>query len=348
MIRQVIETARRVKRLRQRAGLFGRPHALGLMYHRIALPAADPWDLSVSPQHFGEHLSVVRRWAACRSFGDLAAALDVPARPHRMAAITFDDGYRDNVEAALPLLQAHDVPATVFVVSGTIGAPREFWWDALTRVFLATQDLPERLEIETQAGPRVWKLAAAARCSASEMRRLASARFPFDKGLHPRMRVLAEVRETLFQTSKREAEGLADAVLDWAGLDRSGAHGDQPMTEAELCRLSASGLVEVGAHTVTHRPLDTLSDAEALSELAGSRATLRNVVGREIATFAYPYGSFGPDTPRLVAEAGFKAACTTVEDVAVNRIDPCRFPRIVVRDWDGDAFARVLRDFAGP
>lgn len=347
MRNRLIETVRRVKRLRRRAGLFGRPHALALMYHRVATPAADPWDLSVSPQHFGEHLSVLRDWAACRSFRDVADALDAPGRPHRLAAITFDDGYRDNLEAALPLLEAHDIPATVFVASGMIGARREFWWDALTRIFLATPDLPETLELATQSGPRFWRLNGAARCTPAEMRFLASARLPFDAGRHPRVRLLSEVRETLFATSKQEAEHLADAVLDWAGLDRSGAHGDQPMSEAELCRLSDSGLVEIGAHTVSHRPLDTLPEGEVRSELSGSRAALRAVVGREIVTFAYPYGRLGPDTPRLVAEAGLRAACTTHESLAVDRTDPRRFPRIVVRDWDGDAFARVLRDFAG-
>lgn len=348
MKQRLIESVRRVKRLRHRFGLLGRPHAVGLMYHRIATPSADPWDLSVSPQHFAEHLSVLRDWAACRSFGDLVGALDAPGRPHRLAAVTFDDGYRDNLEAALPLLEAHEVPATVFVVSGMIGAPREFWWDALTRVFLATAELPETLELATPTGPRVWRLGAAARCAPAQLRALALARFPFDAGMHPRMRVLAEVRETLVETSKTESEAMADAVLDWAGLARSGAHGDQPMTETDLCALAASGLVEIGAHTVTHRPLDRLSSADALHELCGSRAALRDVVGREVKSFAYPYGRFGADTPGLVSEAGFSAACTIVEGVAAGATDPYRFPRIFVRNWDGDAFARVIRDFAGP
>lgn len=348
MKQRLIESVRRVKRLRHRLGLFGRPHAVALMYHRIATPSADPWDLSVSPQHFAEHLSVLRDWAACRSFGDLVGALDAPNRPHRLAAVTFDDGYRDNLESALPLLGAHDVPATVFVVSGVIGAPREFWWDALTRVFLATPELPETLELATPAGPRIWRLGAAARCAPAQMRALARARFPFDAGIHPRMQVLAQVREALVEASKAEAEALADAVLDWAGLARSGAHGDQSMTETELCALAASGLVEIGAHTVTHRALDQLSRPDALDELCGSRDALREVVGREIKSFSYPYGRFGPDTPGLVAEAGFSAACTIIEGVAVGAIDPYRFPRIFVRNWDGDAFARVIRDFAGP
>jgi peptidoglycan/xylan/chitin deacetylase (PgdA/CDA1 family) len=343
----LVAAVRRAKRLRQRLRVRGRPHAVALMYHRIAAPTADPWDLSVSPAHFAEHLQVLRGWAACRGFGDLAASLDASDRPHRMAAITFDDGYRDNLANALPLLEAAGTPATVFVLSGVIGARRAFWWDALTRVFLETAELPETLALETARGPRVWLLGEAARCGGAEMAVLARARLPFDARRHPRIALLAEVREVLFRAGADEAARMAEALLDWAGLDRAGAPLDQPMTEAELSRLSASGLVEIGAHTVTHRPLDLLPPAEALAELAGSRAALREVVGREIATVAYPYGRFGPETPRLAAEAGFAAACTTVEWVAVGATDPYRFPRIMARDWDGDAFARVLRQFAG-
>jgi peptidoglycan/xylan/chitin deacetylase (PgdA/CDA1 family) len=91
-----------------------------------------------------------------------------------------------------------------------------------------------------------------------------------------------------------------------------------------------------------------LPPTEVRDELRGSRATLREIVGRDIATFAYPYGCFGPDTPQIAAEAGFSAACTTRESVAVGAVDLFRFPRLLVRNWDGDAFARVLRDVAGP
>lgn len=343
----LVAAVRRAKRLRQRLRVRGRPHAVALMYHRIATPTADPWDLSVSPAHFAEHLEVLRGWAACRSFGDLAASVAASRRPHRMAAITFDDGYRDNLENALPLLEAAGTPATAFVLSGVIGARREFWWDSLTRVFLETAELPETLELATTSGTRVWRMGPAARCDAAQMRLLTRVRLPFDVRLHPRLRLLAEVREVLFRADAVEAARLAEALLDWAGLERGGAPLDQPLTEAEIRRLSASGLVEIGAHTVTHRPLDLLPPAEALAELVGSRAVLREIVGREIETVAYPYGRFGPDTPRLAAQACFAAACTTVEWVAVGAVDPYRFPRIMARNWDGDAFARILRQFAG-
>lgn len=87
------------------------------MYHRINTLRPDPWTTSVSPEHFAEHLEVIR---------------SLLVRP----MITFDDGYADNFEHAKPLLEKWDVPATIFVVSGAVDSPYEMWWDELDRKHL--------------------------------------------------------------------------------------------------------------------------------------------------------------------------------------------------------------------
>ncbi|MFN3847540.1 MAG: polysaccharide deacetylase family protein, partial [Paracoccaceae bacterium] len=230
----------------------------------------------------------------------------------------------------------------------TLGAGRDFWWDALTRVFLTTPSLPDTLELTTPQGVQVWHLGAGAQCSAADLRLLAAARMPFDVRLHPRIRVMNQVRDAMFPALPDEIERLCTDVCAWAGVDRAGPSGDHPMTPEGLQRLAASGLVEIGAHTVSHRPLDLLAPDEALAEMAGSRKALREVIDREIRTIAYPYGRYSAAvTPVLAAEAGFDAACTTDEWIAIGPVNPFRFPRFTVRDWDGDQFARILRQFAG-
>ncbi|HSB13722.1 MAG TPA: glycosyltransferase [Bryobacteraceae bacterium] len=110
------------------------PKALILLYHRVAEVQPDPWSLCVTPQHFAEHLDVLSsRWNVLR-LRDLVRALQDGALPDRSIAITFDDGYADNLHNAKPILERYGKPATTFVSSGYVGNKREFWWDELERI----------------------------------------------------------------------------------------------------------------------------------------------------------------------------------------------------------------------
>ena len=96
-----------------------------LMYHRVASAATDPLELCVAPERFAEHLELLESLGRIVPLRDFARAKGNGLT----VAITFDDGYADNVLAAAPLLEQHDAPATVFVVAGAVGSPRAFWWD---------------------------------------------------------------------------------------------------------------------------------------------------------------------------------------------------------------------------
>jgi peptidoglycan/xylan/chitin deacetylase (PgdA/CDA1 family) len=123
--------------LRARAGrwLLERRGALAiLLYHRVAELERDPQRLAVTPEHFDEHLRVLGATCTPVAYADVPSLLRTPRRlPERAVAVTFDDGYRDNLHAAKPLLERHGVPATVFVASGYVGSGRAFWWDELER-----------------------------------------------------------------------------------------------------------------------------------------------------------------------------------------------------------------------
>jgi peptidoglycan/xylan/chitin deacetylase (PgdA/CDA1 family) len=99
-----------------------------LGYHRVAEPEDDPFELCVSPEHFAQQLEVIGRLATPVRVPGLVGhgGDDLPARA---VAITFDDGYADVLATALPLLRRHGIPATVFVVAGSIGTG--FWWDRM-------------------------------------------------------------------------------------------------------------------------------------------------------------------------------------------------------------------------
>ena len=105
-------------RLRRR-----RPKPVILMYHRVAVPRVDPWDLAVHPDHFADQLAVLRtsrRPLALSEFVDRARRGSLPGDA---VAITFDDGYADTLRQARPRLAAAGVPATLFLATAFVGQP---------------------------------------------------------------------------------------------------------------------------------------------------------------------------------------------------------------------------------
>ena len=107
--------------------------AVVLVYHRIAEPESDRWRLAVSPGHFDEHMAIVRERFHPIALDALGAALRRGTVPRRSVVVTFDDGYRDNL-LARPVLEAYEVPATIFVVTGYTGTEEGFWWDELEQI----------------------------------------------------------------------------------------------------------------------------------------------------------------------------------------------------------------------
>src|ERR1700694_4545037 len=126
----------RLKRVVPKLRNLAAPGAVILLYHRVTELAVDPHRLAVSPAHFQEHLDVIRRVGVPCSLRDLTERMRHGRSIRRAVVVTFDDGYADNLENGVPLLERYDVPATVFAASGQVGRPREFAWDELSRSLL--------------------------------------------------------------------------------------------------------------------------------------------------------------------------------------------------------------------
>jgi peptidoglycan/xylan/chitin deacetylase (PgdA/CDA1 family) len=121
-----------------------------LLYHRVARLESDPQQLAVDPERFDAQLTALRATCTPVALVDVPGLLRARRLPKRPVAVTFDDGYRDNLVTAKPLLERHGVPATVFVASGYVGSGREFWWDELER--LGSPDLHAKLKHAPAAG----------------------------------------------------------------------------------------------------------------------------------------------------------------------------------------------------
>src|ERR1700733_9441343 len=122
-----------------------------LMYHRIATPEVDPWRLSVSPERFEEQVQALCMRRTILSMNAFVSRLQSGVLPHDAVALTFDDGYLDNLLQAKPILETAGVPATVFLTTGRVGSDEEFWWDELARMVLTrAEPLRASVTVETR------------------------------------------------------------------------------------------------------------------------------------------------------------------------------------------------------
>jgi peptidoglycan/xylan/chitin deacetylase (PgdA/CDA1 family) len=299
----------------------GQPGCAILLYHRVADDASDPLELCVSPANFEQQMRSLQKFFRPVPLAEATErSVDISGTPR--VAVTFDDGYRDVLYNAKPVLERYGIPATVFVATGILDSERGFWWDDLAELVLGARDLPAEIVLEID-GHRY--------------------RFPTrpsgDKA-HARMN---RTMRTLDAAQQQEA--LAQ-VCRQVKRDRGIRKERLGLTSAELVRLADGGIVEIGAHTLNHPVLSNLSVAEQSKEIVGSKRIIEDKVRTPVTSFAYPYGNrtdFNGETAQVVARAGFLRACSATPGVARSGRSPFALPRIPVKDWSEE---RLLAELA--
>lgn len=313
-----------------------------LVYHRVAEATVDPWALGVSPAHFAQQLQALTTIGNPISLRDLVNAKSDRDLPTRPICITFDDGYADNLYAAKPALEAYRVPGTVFVTPGYLGVPENLWWDELAKLILDPATRQEEVSLtlhgrhyvytfppETgdSGGPdpnnmwRAWETAPGPRQTAYLAIHTMLTRLPDSD------------REKALQQLRRGAKPYADRRQH------------RCLTEDELRELASGGLVEIGAHTLTHPVLSALPADQQQHEIGGSKRRLEALTGKTITSFAYPYGKknhYTSQTVKIVRASGFACACSNFGGLVTRTSNRFVLPRFQPMDWDGDRFADVV------
>jgi peptidoglycan/xylan/chitin deacetylase (PgdA/CDA1 family) len=313
---------------------------LVLMYHRVAALPSEPWSLSVSPAHFAEQMDALERRATPISLRRLSSALRGGAVPDRSVVVTFDDGYADNYLNALPVLERHAIPATVFLATGFVGGDREFWWDRLDRILLSPGSLPPLLRVRAEGKLHEWDLGADAEYTdaAAHMHREWRAGAPPPTRRHAAYRELWDLMSRL---SPKERDTVVEQLDEWCGLAPEARATHRALTWDETAALARSPLVEIGAHTVTHPALSALPRNAQRLEIVEGKKRLEGALGRRVTSFAYPFGTkahYTEETVALVADAGLESACSNFAALVGGETDPRQLPRTIVPDVDGEGF----------
>ncbi len=150
--------------------------------------------------------------------------------------------------------------------------------------------------------------------------------------------------------SSEERNATLRELCDAAGVTACARITHRVLAPDEVVHLTEGGTIDVGAHTATHSALSALPLTLQRSEIAGSKARLQEIAGREVAGFAYPFGGrsdYTAATVALVREAGFTSACSTHRGLVGPRSDQFRLPRMLVRNWDPETFAGQMREWLG-
>jgi peptidoglycan/xylan/chitin deacetylase (PgdA/CDA1 family) len=276
-----------------------------LIYHRV-LAQPDPlFPEEIDARRFEQHLGFLKANFNIIPLREAVAGLRNNTLPPRAACLTFDDGYADNAEIALPLLQKHGVHATVFVATGFLGGGR-MWNDTIIELI---RNAPVAIDLSA-AGYGAFTLDT----------------------IGARRQAITALLGKLKYVPMEQRQQHVDAI---AALVPVHLRNDLMMTSAQVRQLHQAG-IEIGGHTVHHPIIARLPAAAARQEIADGKDALEAMIGAPVRLFAYPNGKPGQDYQAehvaMVKQLGFEAAVSTSWGAARPGSDLFQLPRFT--PWD--------------
>jgi peptidoglycan/xylan/chitin deacetylase (PgdA/CDA1 family) len=272
-----------------------------ITFHRVN-DDNDPFFPALATDVFEQQVRWIARHYRVLTVEELVARMKRAALPRNAVAITFDDGYRDNLTHAAPILARYGVPATIFLATAFIGATEIPWYDRVALAFKTTQrpgwPAPDRTMVDRASLPE-------------------------------RLRAVARTLDDLKQRPDDERRRRVDGLEAWLGGANPQGLKNLMLSWDDVHALTGLG-VSVGGHTVSHPILSRVSAERAWAEIAGCRDAIEAATGRAPMAFAYPNGGAADYTPAvvdLVRRAGFTCAVTTRFGINGTATDPWQLRR---------------------
>lgn len=263
-----------------------------LMLHRVT---ADPRSASTENRHLAitpDFLDAVLADMKEEGFefvtiDEALARLKRPQDGRRFATVTADDGYRDNLTDALPVLERHDVPMTIYIAPGLVDGSADLWWEVVEEIVASGRPVTLKAGREEM----LVDCAASASAASRSLQAFLTTKVPEEEQRHVLREIAASCGVDPDETRKR-------LLMDWR----------------EIARIAAHPLITIGAHTVHHYSLKRLDEEKARREIVDAGHMLEERLGRRPRHMAYPYGyaaAIGAREVALAAAAGYASAVTT-------------------------------------
>jgi peptidoglycan/xylan/chitin deacetylase (PgdA/CDA1 family) len=274
-----------------------------VLYHRVADPTEigdlDAELIDATPEDFDAQMAYLRRHLHPIGLEELLAAhRGGQPLPPGSVLVTFDDGYRDNCEQALPILQRHGMRALFFITTGHLTQRRLFWWERISLLVRQSERPSAQLEY-----PFAEELDVST---------------PASKALTVR-RLNRLVKDHFALDLERFLHGVSEALgVSWTEAEDRDRSERALMTWDQVRALRAAGM-GIGSHTRDHRVLQTLPADLLATELRDSRETLERELGEPVTTIAYPVGrsiAHLPAVRQAVADAGYEIGFTAIAGMA--------------------------------
>ena len=291
--------------------------ALILCYHGVQEPLKQPFDVSVSkfvtPQAFERQMRFLKQNFPIVPLQHVVHRLDAGKPFERMVVvITFDDGYRNTLDHAYPLMERYQVPASVFLATGYIGNTRQVWWNEAEGLI---DGATGRVEFAGGYLSGTFDLAS----------------------VRDKWKLFGEVRKAALFVPPLELEQLMKELRGHLPPNGNFSGGGSFLSWEEVRELGRGGLVELGSHTVTHAVATRLPQEAFKQELRESREAIESAAHTEVRSFAYPFGQpedYSPQTAELLKQAGYQCGLTTDEGVVHPDSDPFQMKRVSVSGSD--------------
>ncbi len=269
-----------------------------LTYHHVCDPGSgylfDPDVADVAPAQFRRQMELVKRHFTAIGVDELLAGLDGARLPPNPCLVTFDDGYRSNLDVALPVLRDLGLRAVFFIATSFVTERRLYWWDRIA--YLVATSTRGTLELTY---PRPMTVALGDRAAA-------------------RAALVAVIKDEHGLDLERYLTGVADAAgVPWTREVERRLADELIMTWDEVRQLRDAGM-DIESHSRGHRVLQTLDDEGLRDELDGARADLAREMGRPARVIAYPVGRTIAPYPKVraaVAAAGYRCGLTNASGV---------------------------------